>query len=248
MKVKDDDRSIFHVHTYRCLHAGSEKEIDYVQTAIELGAKQIVFTDHAPFPKNPFNHRMEMSELADYVKILSDLKKQYMEQIDIKIGLEIEFVSKYIEYYRALKEKWNIDILLLGQHFSLLSDGRYTFELQDKSQEAFYLADDIIKAMETGFFNVLAHPDQIFRRMKKWDFDTEKISKEIKDCAIQTGIILEQNISNMFEKKRKNLYRTEFWTGLSDELKTIYGVDAHSTEEMKINYHRQLELYKENKK
>ena len=51
-------KELFHVHTYRCKHAGDEREIEYVKRAIELGAGRITFTDHAPFPGNPFGHRI----------------------------------------------------------------------------------------------------------------------------------------------------------------------------------------------
>lgn len=41
----------FHIHTWRCGHAGDEREDTYIRTAMYLGAKQITFTDHAPFPE-----------------------------------------------------------------------------------------------------------------------------------------------------------------------------------------------------
>ena len=138
-----NNKTICHVHTYRCKHAGEEREIEYVKKAIELGAKEIVFTDYAPFPNNPFNYRMTMDELSEYVAVLQELKLQYAEQIKIKIGLEIEYIPSYMDYYKSLKEEWELDTLLLGQHFSLLSDGRYTFELADKSLEAKALAEGI---------------------------------------------------------------------------------------------------------
>jgi len=49
---------IFHVHTWRCEHAGEEQDCEYVKKAIELGASRIVFTDHCPFPGNPFRKRI----------------------------------------------------------------------------------------------------------------------------------------------------------------------------------------------
>ena len=95
-----NNKTIFHVHTYRCKHAGKEREIEYVKKAIEFGAKEIVFTDHAPFPNNPFNYRMTMDELSEYVAVLQELKLQYAEQINIKIGLEIEYIPSYMDYSR----------------------------------------------------------------------------------------------------------------------------------------------------
>lgn len=225
------EKTIFHVHSYRCQHASQEREKEYVKKAIELGATRMVFTDHAPFPGNSFRNRMSMEELPEYVKTLQGLRQQYAGVIDIKIGLEIEYIQVYTDYYQNLLEQWNIDTLLLGEHFSLLSDGRYTFEMSEKSLEARALADGMIAGMETGLFQAVSHPDQIFRRMKTWNKEMESISKEIKQCAVDTRVILEQNISNMLVKK-KHAYREEFWKELPDTLKTIYGVDAHSVMEM----------------
>ena len=236
------NKTIFHVHGHRCKHASEEREIEYIQKAIELGAKEIVFTDHASFPENPFNYRMAMEELKEYVGTLKVLQQQYKGMIEIKGGLEIEYIPTYIDYYRELKEKWKLDILLLGQHFSLLADGSYTFDLENKSDEAHYLAEGIVAGMESGLFDVIAHPNQIFRRKKQWDSESIELSRQIKECAVHTGVVLEKNISNMFEKKRKHLYWQEFWRALSGEIKVIYGVDAHSVGEMVENYRKQQML------
>lgn len=105
----------------------------------------------------------------------------------------------------------------------------------------------IVAGMESGLFDVIAHPDQIFRRKKQWDSEAVELSRQIKECAVHTGVVLEKNISNMFEKKRKHLYWQEFWRGLSKEVKVIYGVDAHSVEEMEDNYRRQQMLAASNR-
>lgn len=236
-----EEKTIFHVHSYRCRHAGQEREEAYVKKAIELGAEALVFTDHAPFPGDPFRFRMSMEELSDYVAVLRNLKEKYAEFLDIKIGLEIEFVPTYMEYYHVLLEQWKLDILLLGQHFSLLPDGKYTFEMAEKNLEAKALADGMMSGMETGLFQAASHPDQIFRRMKSWNEEMEEIAGKIKECAVRTGVILEQNISNMVEKK-KRVYRKEFWEKLPEGLQTIYGVDAHSVAEMEKNFFIQQKL------
>lgn len=235
-------KTIFHVHTYRCAHAGDERELEYIKKAVELGANEIIFTDHAPFPNNPFRFRMAMEDLSEYVETLRNLKEEYVGKIDVKIGLEIEYVPFYMDYYKSLKNVWQLDLLLLGQHFSLLSNGKYSFELEDKAEEARFLADGIITGMQSGIFQAVAHPDQIFRRSKKWNEEMNDISQEIKKYAVCTGTVLEQNISNMYETKNKRLYRQEFWNDMPNGLKTIYGVDAHSVAEMEENYSRQLEL------
>ena len=56
----------FHIHTSRCGHASADPVESYVQTALQLGLQSITFTDHAPFPNNPFRGRMQMNELDAY--------------------------------------------------------------------------------------------------------------------------------------------------------------------------------------
>ena len=51
---------MFHVHTYRCKHAfNGISDEDVIEMAISLGKDSIYFTDHAPFPENPFGNRMD---------------------------------------------------------------------------------------------------------------------------------------------------------------------------------------------
>ena len=223
----------FHIHTHRCRHMrDNNKEEEYIKKAIQLGAVEIWFTDHAPFPENPFNNRMLIEELPEYIETLQTLKQKYDSTIDVKIGLEIEYLPNYYEYYKKLYDSKIFDVLLLGQHFSFLPDGRYTFSMDDKSDEAKLLANGLIEGMKTGFFSVVAHPDQIFRNQKVWNDEMEKIAQEIKQCANDRGISLEKNICNFYGKEKKNSYRMEFWKDLPNRMKTIYGLDAHAVKEL----------------
>lgn len=239
---RSENITIFHVHTYRCLHAGDEREIEYIQKAIELGATEIVFTDHCPFPGNPFRMRMEISELADYVNTLKALRQQFKDKIDIKIGLETEYVPTYREFYEQLRDSGEFDLLLLGQHFALLPDGEYTFQKKDKSGEAKALADAMIEGMQSGFFSVVAHPDQIFRREGKWNEEMARISNRIKQCAAQTGVTLEINMDNKLNNERGRKYRKEFWEDMPKDINVIYGVDAHSVAELEKHYKEILRI------
>ena len=111
----------FHIHTVRCGHASADPAETYVQAACRLGLKRITFTDHGPFPGNPFSGRMRIEELDDYEKELKALRKQYDRRIDICIGLEIEYLPEYRSYYEMLHERF--DLLLLGQHHTSMPDG-----------------------------------------------------------------------------------------------------------------------------
>ena len=123
-----DGRYVFHVHTWRCGHAEDIEDEVYVKRAVELEAEAIYFTDHAPFPGDPFRNRMKYEQLTEYISTLKSLRKQYEGSIDLKIGLEIEYLPLFQAYYEELKGRNDIDLLILGQHHSDITPGVYTFE------------------------------------------------------------------------------------------------------------------------
>ena len=230
----------FHIHTFRCKHAGDEDDEMYIKKAINLGAKGIVFTDHAPFPGNPFGGRMDYEQLPEYISTFGKLKERYEGRIDVQIGLEIEYLPSFKDYYFELADIRELEWLILGQHMYEHKRGLYSFcdkkEVRDQS-EHIGLCEAMIEGMNTGLFKVVAHPDRAFRRKKEWDSSLEHISRRLIDTAISTGTILEKNVSSL---RRKHQYRPEFWRLLDDMLTGepakkafwIYGLDAHSTKEL----------------
>lgn len=118
-----NDRSLFHIHTFRCGHAEKVSDEAYVTRALELGATDLWFSDHAPFPNDPFRSRMRYSQLQEYITMLDILKKKYANRINIHIGLEIEYFPSFdaTGYYRELRTNQRIEFLLLGQHMAELS-------------------------------------------------------------------------------------------------------------------------------
>ncbi len=188
-----DDNYIFHVHTYRCAHASEDSDEAYVLAAISLGAKSIVFTDHAPFPDDLFGNRMRFAQLQEYISSLKSLKSRFKTSIDVRIGLEIEFLPSYLPYYFALKDNADIDILMIGQHFFELYKGYYSFNLSDRSKEYRGLSEAICAGIETGLFDAAAHPDRIFRHQgEKWTAEMSKLSGEIIGLARERNVLLEK--------------------------------------------------------
>lgn len=224
--------NIFHVHTHRCRHAANVSDEMYVKKAIELGAASITFTDHAPFPGNPFGNRMDIQQLPEYVQSLCGLKEKYESIIEIKIGLEIEYIPHFQQYYEQLKDSGCFDVLMIGQHFYEYADNRYNFSLEKEElqkKEAEGVCKAIIESMATGLFQVVAHPDRMFRYCGKWNKSMEQMSKELIKTAMQHKIILEQNLSSM---KKSNNYRDEFWNLVPSTVKIYVGTDAHAVNQL----------------
>ena len=229
------DKDIFHVHTYRCGHAESVSDEEYVKRAIAIGATGIWFTDHAPFPGDPFGNRMKYSELDEYIETLSELKKKYQGRIDIHIGLETEYFPSFDNagYYKELKARENFDMLLLGEHMAETEQGEYTFSWdKDKlnAEEYIALGNAQIQGINSGYFDAVAHPDRIFRRQKTWSEDMDAMAEQIIACACKMNIPIEINEAS---KNQNNHFREEFWDK-AGAAQVIHGVDAHALDELRV--------------
>lgn len=247
---------LFHIHTYRCKHASEEFDEDYVKTAISLGATSITFTDHTPFPFNPFGNRMDIEELDEYISSLNSLKEKYADKINVKIGLEVEYLPEFINFYQELKSKGLI--LILGQHFYCHEDGEFSFtddREYNKKNEHIGCGKAILEGINTGLFDVISHPDRIFRRLNEWNRKAESMAKNIIFAASEKQIPLEINLSSyekFVTKTNKTYWKEEFWDLAKSSnlpLKFICGLDAHSTDELKsrvkyLNDERILKIIK----
>lgn len=223
---------IFHVHTRRCKHAGNHNDEEYIEKAIELGALRIVFTDHAPFPGNPFGNRMDYEELSEYIETIKALKEKYKNRIEILCGLEAEYLPSYADHISSLRNMNGIDVMVLGQHFYEHEQGRYSFSDDDKSKEYLGLLKAMTQGIKSYCFDVVAHPDRVFRRIEKFGEEekqaTEDFLAEVKEHYY---LKLELNYSSMHSN---NQYRKEFWElwQKKTSAEVIFGFDAHSPDEI----------------
>lgn len=227
------ENEIFHIHTSRCKHAAKDPDYKYVEKAIELGAKRIVFTDHAPFPDNPFGCRMDIEELAEYLSSIAGLKREYKDQIEIYCGLEAEYLPSYKSYYMELKKTEEIDLLVLGQHFFEYEPGYYSFSDEDKTNEYRKMCEAMVQGINTEMFDVVAHPDRAFRRCKTFGRKEIDAAKAVIWAATWNSVYLEKNYASM---QRKNQYKEDFWKLIPPKALTIYGLDAHSVKEIEDGY------------
>ena len=237
--MRMEDKYVFHVHTKRCGHAQEIEDEAYVKKALEFGSESIYFTDHAPFPEDPFRNRMRYEELDEYITSLKEIRDKYMGKICVHIGLEIEYLPSYDDYYKQLRNMDEIELLILGQHHAETPLGKYTFELEDKSDEWKYLMEGQIAGTKSGYFDVVAHPDRIFKREKKWTPDMETEAKRFLDVATKKRITIERNIASMYHDYQ---YWDEFWELVPEDLPVIVGSDAHTIDDLVVGIYERRNI------
>ncbi|WP_110927232.1 histidinol-phosphatase HisJ [Bacillus massiliglaciei] len=114
-----------HIHTPFCPHGSSDSFQEYIQRGIELGLEEMTFTEHAPLPEtfiDPTPDKdsgMDPDALPAYFKELQAIKQQYWGKMNIRIGLEIDFIEGYEEEtVRFLNENGPfLDDAILSVHF-----------------------------------------------------------------------------------------------------------------------------------
>lgn len=234
----------FHTHTKRCQHAGGE-DIEYIQEAINAGFTILGFSDHAPYPDNRFGLRMNYSELDEYIQSMKKLRKQFQNQIQLRIGLEIEYDPQKLAYYEQLINEKGIDYLALGQHIYISDEGEYinTYFLKNTNQYIEY-AKSIEQALATGYFAFVAHPDLMFLNNLEWDDNCEQASRIIIQAAKRYKIPLEFNanglrrgIQEYMDGARYPYPHFKFWKiAAKNKISVLINSDAHQPSNINDEY------------
>ena len=220
----------YHTHTWRCNHAtGTEEE--YVRRALDRGMKIFGFSDHTPyiFPGSYYStFRMRMDQLDDYVETVLSLRKHYAGQIEIPLGLELEFYPKLIgELLPILKDR-PIDYLLLGQHFvGNEVDEPYSGRPAGSEEHLKRYCHQVADAMNTGLFSYLAHPDLLYfpGDRKIYQKHIALICREALSCDLP----LEFNLAGL--GCGKNYPNMDFWEVAAQMgNRVVIGMDAHNAE------------------
>ncbi len=223
----------YHTHTYRCGHAGMYKTEEYVLTARDAGLKALGISDHCPVPALEFQDiklRMHLKDAEEYISEINGLKEKYKD-IEILSGFECEYDNMKAFFLSELRDK--VDYLVLGQHF--ISD----VKREGNSDYPTVYAHEVCAAMESGLFDMVAHPD-IFMNYSDTFTHIEDQTKFMENARIASQMIcekakelnipLEINLHGTLENKG---YPNKLFWEICEKVGTpvIYGVDAHDPKE-----------------
>ena len=221
----------YHAHTHRCRHATGREE-DYVNRAMEGGLQIFGFSDHTPywFPGEYYStYRMYPDQLEDYCETVLALKKRYVNQIQVLLGLEVEYYPAYFDDLMARLRDTPVEYMILGQHFVGNEIGEhYSGWSTDQKGLLTRYCDQTMEAMQTGLFTYLAHPDLVYIQTddKFYKEQMRRLCREAKSCRIP----LEINLAGM--RIGKNYPDIRFWEVAAEEgNQVVIGCDAHSTEQ-----------------
>ncbi len=243
MKKKTPIIADYHIHTPYCGHAHG-RIIDYVESAIETGIKEICFTDHIGryyLTKSQKDRYKDwgMSEyrLNRYIKEIEDLKKSYNDKILIKIGLEIDYIEGAEERLQPIIDGYPYDFFLGSIHCLPAIGWRHLATYSPKDtwpvySEYFNAAKALVSS---GIFSSFAHIDFIWRYMKwptKKDNKIIRLIQETVEMAAANNIAVEINSNGYLWSQIYNVSGGDPFEVLLESIKTYnasitIGSDAH---------------------
>ncbi len=235
-----------HNHTPLCNHAkGSPRE--FVLKAIEESIEIFGFSDHAPMDFDK-KYRMGFSQMQGYEQEILNLKDEFKEQIDIRLGYEVDFLPGFLDE-RVLNAK--VDYLIGSVHFINkwgFDNPEFIGEYKNRNIDKIYqdYFDAIAAMAKSGHFNIIGHLDliKVFNyRPKK---DVRLIAKDAIKAIKQANLTVELNSAGL-RKPVKEIYPSRKLLEMCYEnsIDITFGSDAHKLEQIGFGYPQSAELAKE---
>lgn len=222
----------YHTHTWRCNHAvGTERE--YVENAIAGGLKILGFSDHTPMPYEGnyvSKDKMRLDQLEGYVDTILALKKEYQADIEIHLGLEVEYYPKYHEELLQITGQYPFEYFLLAQHYIGNEIGYvYNGKPTDDPQKLMQYCQESKEAMDLGCFSYFTHPDLL-----NFTGDPEVYEvcmRGLCEHAKKVNMPLEINFLGIWDNR--HYPNPQFWKIAGEVGNTvIFGADAHQPEKV----------------
>ena len=148
-----------HLHTPLCKHAVGQPE-DYAQAALNKGLDGIIVTCHIPLPNGMAPRtRMCPEEYPDYIELVYQSRESMKDVIDIRLGLEIDFIPGLEAWTENLLNREPLDYVLGSVH--LTEEYKRCYNTEDWHFLHRQYFRSLADAAETGYFICLSHPDLI---------------------------------------------------------------------------------------
>ncbi len=245
----------YHTHHVRCGHAIGSLE-EYVLQGIEIGLDQLGLSDHMPLlhvdPATYYTGMaMPMNELPRYFEECVYLKEKYKDQIDIRIGLEGDYIEGYEEQIERIVTAYPWDYVIGSVHFLGewdISDSRQLHGWEGRNVAEVYeqYYSMVQKAACTGFYQYMGHLDVIKRFGMVPEVDMWDVEKKTVDIIKSNDLAIELNASGlrmpceeMFPSRRILDYCLE------QNVPLTVGSDAHQPLRLSQNLDAAVDLLKE---
>lgn len=195
----------YHMHTTRCGHAEGSMEA-YVEHAIQIGLKEIGFSDHIPMYWLPVEQRdpgiaMPMEQLEEYVQDVLRLRERYPE-LQIRLGIEADFIPGQEEELQRVLAPYPWDYVIGSVHFigdwdfdNPASVNRFAEWDIDELYGRFFTLE--MMAAESGLFDIMAHIDLVKKFGHRATRDLTEVYQFVARTIAKSGAAIELSTAGL---------------------------------------------------
>lgn len=237
----------YHSHTFYCKHSENDVE-NLIKLAIKNNFKVFGISEHLPIPITRWMPTDD--ELFKLIEEVEFLKKKYINDIHIYMGLECEWHPLIYDRVNKFFDDKRIDYIIFGNHFSTMNENSITYVHTEDNKKRIIdnQLDYAKKAMESKKFSCYAHPDIFLMSYREWDEEAKNLTRKIANLSIENNVPLEINLNGYKIKKNKKdkfYYPCDyFWKEISKtNAKVIIGIDTHSYDLMSDKYWDEINEY-----
>jgi histidinol-phosphatase (PHP family) len=212
--------SNYHSHCSFC--DGRSTMEEFVKFAIAKGVRKYGFSSHAPLPFDTF-WNMKIDDFDDYKTEFKRLKAKYAFEIELFIGLEIDYINDFIDIKNELYSTENLDFLIGSVHYmDKLQNGNFWCvdgnfdDFRSGLNQLFYgdiraalwrFFEITMQMIQKGGFDIVGHFDKIamngskcpgFNLNESWFKNTVG---EVLQLIKEKNLILEINTKSLVERR-----------------------------------------------
>ncbi len=250
----------YHVHTNTFLNGNYHPDTELLKPFLDAcklkGIRELGFAEHGPRPHPTYNHTaLKPEELDSYLQTLQHLQNESPD-IQVKIGIEIDFEPGSGEYWTSLLAGHPFDFVACSVHYLPdwlpTAQGMAAYIQSGKSIELLYseFYRTLQEAARTGIFSFMAHPDlikihSILNQIPEpenlpelWENTCKTMAEENQCLELDTG----------WKRGNLNCFRPEPWmvrVAARYGIPFTLGSDAHQAQDIGSNYPEALSILKE---
>ena len=246
----------FHTHTHYCDGKNSPEEM--ILEAIRLGCETIGFSGHAPADMwNSEDWCIPREKLESYKDELFTLKKKYASQIEVLVGLELDYYSPkpdWVEYsigsVHQLKVRGvEIPVDLDYDQLCGLVQEAYGGDFMAYAKDFYALSADVAnktKCEIVGHFDLLTKFNEKYHYLNESDPKYRSMALEALDAVMERDVMFEINTGAISRGWRTTPYPAPFLLERIAEKqgRVVLNSDAHAKEHILFRFEESVEYAK----
>lgn len=261
-----------HTHTTYCPHGSRDPLHSYIEEAIKKGFTRYSITEHAPLPY-PFvdtvpnrDSAMRLEDLGSYLEECHRLKAQYKSQIDIRVGLEVDYLLGYEKETKQFLDHVGpmLDDSILSLHFLPILERWVCLDYSADSFEQdllsyfpsvdhiyLYYYQILLQAVqsELGTYKPkrIGHLSLIEKFIKKFPYKDKEIwwteVIRVLQAVKKKNYVLDFNTAGLQKELCQQIYPSPaiYQQAAQLGIPFVYGSDAHQAKDVGKNYRSFIE-------